>query len=83
MNMVSGNMKEYLTYLIKNPSKLLFALGGSIFTLFLVVICFLFKEDIIINNSSTFYLLIQVFPLLILFAVNYQVYTEWKDGRNR
>jgi len=54
--MVSGNMKEYLNYLVKNPSKLLFALGGSLFTLFLIV---------------------------ILFAVNYQVYTEWKDGRNR
>ena len=81
--MVSGNMKEYLNYLVKNPSKSLFALGGSVFTLFLIVICVLFREDIIMNNSSTFYLLIQVFLMVILFAVNYQVYTEWKDGRNR
>jgi len=81
--MVSGNMKEYLNYLIKNPSKLLFALGGSIFTLFLIVICFFLKEDIIIDNSSIIYLLLQSFLVIILFVVNYQVYTEWKDGRNR
>lgn len=81
--MVSGNMKEYLNYLVKNPSKSLFALGGSLFTLFLIVICVFFKEDIVDNNSYIFYLFIQTFLMLILFAVNYQVYTEWKDGRNR
>lgn len=81
--MVSGNMKEYLNYLTKNPSKLLFALGGSVFAIFLIVICLLFREDIVMNNSLAFYLFIQVFSVLILFVVNYQVYIEWKDGRNR
>lgn len=81
--MVSGNMKEYLNYLIKNPSKLLFAFGGSVFAIFLIVICLVFREDIVMNNSLAFYLLIQVFSVLILFVVNYQVYIEWKDGRNR
>jgi len=76
-------MKEYLNYLVKNPSKLLFALGGSLFSLFLIVICVFFKEDIVDNNSYIFYLFIQVFLMLILFVINYQVYTEWRDGRNR
>ena len=76
-------MKKYLNYLVKNPSKLLFALGGTIFTLFLIVITLVYGEDIVYENSITFFVFIELFLGVLLFTVYYQVYKEWKDGLNR
>jgi hypothetical protein len=76
-------MKEYLKYLIKNPSKLLFSLGVTLFTIILGVSTFIIREDFIIENSLNFFIFSELFFTAILVIGNYQVYKEWKDGVNR
>lgn len=76
-------MTKYLKYLIKNPSKLLFALGATIFTLTIGVIIIINREEFILENSLGLFIFSEVFLSVILTASNYQVYKEWKDGLNK
>lgn len=74
---------EYVKYLLKNPSKLLFPLGATIFSLVLGIVVFIVREEFILENSVGLFVFTEIFLLLILIVSNYQVYKEWKDGRNR
>jgi len=73
-------MKEYFKYLIKNPSRLLFSLGVSIFSITLLIVIFILREEFIAENSPTLFVFSETFMLLLLFVGNYQVYKEWEDG---
>jgi len=74
-------MLEYLKYLIKTPSRLLFALGVTLFTLILGTTVFIMREDFIMENSVSFFVFTELFLLTLLVIGNYQVYSEWKNGR--
>lgn len=76
-------MTKYLKYLIKNPSKLLFALGATIFTLTAGILIIINREEFILENSIELFVFVEVFLSVILTVSNYQVYKEWKDGLNR
>jgi hypothetical protein len=73
-------MKEYFKYLIKNPSRLLFSLGVSIFSITLLIVIFILREEFIAENSPTLFVFSETFMLLLFFVGNYQVYKEWEDG---
>jgi len=76
-------MKEYLKYLIKNPSKLLFSLGVTLFTTILGTILFIVREELIMENSVSMFVFLELFLVTTLIIGNYQPYKEWKDGINR
>jgi len=74
-------MKDFLKYLFKTPSRLLFLLGVFIFTLGLGIVVFIMREEFILENSVSFFVFTELFLLTILLISSNQVYTEWKNGR--
>ena len=73
-------MKNYLTYLSKNPLKVLWILLIWIFTVVLSVILIKAKNEIIDDNNSALYIGLWIFVSVVFLVANYQPYKEYKDG---
>jgi|688.fasta_scaffold790176_3 hypothetical protein len=74
---------EYIKYLLKNKSKLLFHLFVSIFTISITTFLITEMEYVIDESSELIFILLLILLSLVFCIGNYQPYSEWKDGINR
>jgi hypothetical protein len=74
---------EYIKYLLKNKTRLLFVLFVNVFTLPLLIFLFSNYEYVVDESSEFVFFVLTILTILISILGNYQPYKEWKDGLNR
>jgi hypothetical protein len=74
---------EYIRYLLKTKSVLLFVIFLNLFTVSIATFS-LFNMEYVISESSEFvFILLMILTVSIFVFGNKQPYDEWKDGINR
>ncbi len=74
---------NYIKYLLKNKTRLLFVIFLNLFTIGILT-HLIINYDYVVEESSEFvFKLFVVLLLAIFFVGNYQPYKEWNDGNKR
>jgi hypothetical protein len=74
---------EYIKYLLKTKSVLLFVIFLNLFTVSIATFSLLNMEYVISESSEFVFIVLMIITTSVFIFGNKQPYDEWKDGINR